>query len=340
MHSLVAPAASRGGSRSPFGLLRMGLAAAAIVTVAGCSAGTIPGAPPLRSMPAARVSLLPEYRLFYDALVDYGDWVLVEPRGFVFRPRVDPLWWRPYYDGYWAPTDTYGWVWNSADPFGWATDHYGRWLYDEFQGWVWTPGLEWGPAWVEWQMGGDYVSWAPLPPAGSAWSERIPNGPFLYASTADLAHGDLRARARTAREVGGAAMRMEPLDRVAVRDGVRIPLGPPIERVERAYGFPIPRARLEELIPAGAATLPQPETASVADSAREPVLTVPLGEIRRAGEMAARDNRDVTGRQSPPPLRVPVVRAFAPPPRDEAAGRGAGAVKPKSAAADTTRAKR
>ena len=36
---------------------------------------------------AARAGLRPEYRVFYDALVDYGDWVLIEPYGWVFRPR-------------------------------------------------------------------------------------------------------------------------------------------------------------------------------------------------------------------------------------------------------------
>jgi hypothetical protein len=248
---------------------------------------------------------------------------------------VDPLWWRPYYDGYWAPTDTYGWVWNSADVFGWATDHYGSWFYDDFQGWVWTPGLDWGPAWVTWQMGDDLVSWAPLPLAGAGgWSDRIPRGPFLYASTSDLAHGDLRARVRTASEAGERALQLKTIDREAVRDGVRIPLGPPIERVERAYGFPIPRVRLEELIPAGAATLRRRDAAiggaAEADSAREPQLSAPLAEIRRAGEQAARDIRDITGRQSPPPLRVPVLRAFG----------AAGPKGPKPAPTDTARTRR
>jgi hypothetical protein len=30
--------------------------------------------------------------------------------------------------------------------------------------WVWVPGYEWGPAWVSWRTGGNYVGWAPLPP--------------------------------------------------------------------------------------------------------------------------------------------------------------------------------
>jgi len=340
-----------GGSRVPFrtrtrrafgGGLRAALGAFALALLGACAASGPPGITPPRAMPAARAALQPEYRLFYDVLSDYGDWVLVEPRGFVFRPRVDPVWWRPYYDGYWSATDTYGWVWNSADAFGWATDHYGRWFYDDFQGWVWTPGLEWGPAWVAWRMGDDLVGWAPLPLSGTdGWSDRVPNGPYLYASTGELAHGDLRARLKTVREVGEAAMEMRPVEREAVRDGVRFPLGPPIERVERAYGFPIPRARIEELLPSGAATL---RTAAgdagrpaAPDSTREPLLRSTLDEIRRAAELAARDNRDVTGRQSPPPLRVPVLRAFGPASRP-AAAEAPGA--PRRGGADSTRTRR
>src|SRR5581483_11336207 len=51
---------------------------------------------------------------------------------------------------------------------GWATYHYGRWANLSGYGWVWFPGedLDWGPAWVSWRTGGDYVGWAPLPPRG------------------------------------------------------------------------------------------------------------------------------------------------------------------------------
>jgi hypothetical protein len=45
-------------------------------------------------------------------------------------------------------------------------------------GWVWVPGrdadLEWGPAWVSWRTGGDYVGWAPLPPETIAVVESRP----------------------------------------------------------------------------------------------------------------------------------------------------------------------
>ena len=32
--------------------------------------------------------------------------------------------------------------------------------------WGWVPGHSWGPGWVEWRGGGDYVGWRPLPAQG------------------------------------------------------------------------------------------------------------------------------------------------------------------------------
>ena len=119
--------------------------------------------PPLQS--AARLGLPPMYRAFYDALEGEGDWVLIEPYGWVFRPAVNFDAWRPYTQGWWEPSEAFGWVWNSTDPFGWVTDHYGGWFYDSYQGWVWEPGPVWGPAWVGWVGAGDYIGWAPLAPA-------------------------------------------------------------------------------------------------------------------------------------------------------------------------------
>jgi hypothetical protein len=101
---------------------------------------------------------------FYNNLND-GNWVEVDDYGYCWQPNVsvNNSDWRPYSDGYWAYTDV-GWTWVSNEDFGWATYHYGRWLRLEGQGWVWVPGYEWGPAWVSWRTGGDYVGWAPLPP--------------------------------------------------------------------------------------------------------------------------------------------------------------------------------
>jgi hypothetical protein len=106
--------------------------------------------------------------LFYNNLSG-GNWIEVADYGYGWQPDVamnDPNW-RPYADGYWAYTDE-GWTWVSYEDFGWATYHYGRWARLADYGWLWFPGsdLDWGPAWVSWRTGGDYVGWAPLPPRG------------------------------------------------------------------------------------------------------------------------------------------------------------------------------
>src|SRR3982750_2657782 len=110
---------------------------------------------------------------FYNNLSG-GSWVEVGDYGYCWQPDValSNASWRPYTDGYWAYTDL-GWTWISYEDFGWATYHYGRWIRLRGRGWIWVPGREWGPAWVSWRTGGDYVGWAPLPPrrAGEYWDE-------------------------------------------------------------------------------------------------------------------------------------------------------------------------
>ncbi|MEY2488644.1 MAG: hypothetical protein QOC70_586 [Verrucomicrobiota bacterium] len=104
---------------------------------------------------------------FYDNVGSDGSWVEVADYGYCWQPNVavSNSKWRPYSDGYWVYTDV-GWTWVSYEDFGWATYHYGRWTRLRDRGWFWVPGREWGPAWVSWRTGGDYVGWAPLPPRG------------------------------------------------------------------------------------------------------------------------------------------------------------------------------
>lgn len=101
---------------------------------------------------------------FYNNL-NGGSWVEVGNYGYCWQPDLaaSDSSWRPYADGYWAYTDL-GWTWVSYEDFGWATYHYGRWIRLVDLGWVWVPGYRWGPAWVSWRFGGNYVGWAPLPP--------------------------------------------------------------------------------------------------------------------------------------------------------------------------------
>ncbi len=129
--------------------------------------------PALLPQAQARVDVSIDF--FYDNLADGGSWVEVGDYGYCWQPSVavSNTSWRPYTDGYWAYTDL-GWTWISYEDFGWATYHYGRWIRLRGRGWLWVPGREWGPAWVSWRTGGDYVGWAPLPPRrpGQYWDER------------------------------------------------------------------------------------------------------------------------------------------------------------------------
>ncbi|HEV8335395.1 MAG TPA: DUF6600 domain-containing protein [Candidatus Polarisedimenticolia bacterium] len=115
--------------------------------------------------PAPRRVAVPigaEEQPFYDDLSLYGEWIYVSGPGWVWCPSETEAGWRPYQLGHWVLTD-YGWTWASDEEFGWAVYHYGRWHSDPAYGWVWVPGTEWGPAWVAWHQGGDWIGWAPLP---------------------------------------------------------------------------------------------------------------------------------------------------------------------------------
>jgi len=125
---------------------------------------------------------------FYRQLSPYGDWVYVEPYGYCWTPYDVPRYWRPYYVGHWGWADECGWTWVSDcdcdQDWAWATYHYGRWLYDDDYGWMWVPGHHWGPAWVAWRQGDDYIGWAPLPP-DVRWDEEhgslsVREGPQSY----------------------------------------------------------------------------------------------------------------------------------------------------------------
>ncbi|MCX6978996.1 MAG: hypothetical protein NTX04_13935, partial [Verrucomicrobia bacterium] len=125
---------------------------------------------------------------FYDALLPYGEWIEVEGYGFCWRSTEMDRQWVPYTDGYWAFTDA-GWTWVGYEEFAGIVYHYGRWVSVRGQGWCWVPDYEWGPGWVSWRRGKDYVGWAPLPPQAkwrpevgiSTWVDtRYDIGPGFY----------------------------------------------------------------------------------------------------------------------------------------------------------------
>ena len=142
-----------------FRRLLLSLLASLVLAGAGTNLPVIPGA----VTPAcAQVSAE-----FQEALEPYGHWERHARFGEVWVADDLPPDWRPYEYGHWVYTDEWGWYWISdpeEEDWGWVVYHYGRWARDGQFGWFWIPGDEWGPAWVDWRYGDDYVGWAPLPP--------------------------------------------------------------------------------------------------------------------------------------------------------------------------------
>lgn len=214
-------------------LLLAGLAllAASCAVDGGVGDQDVPRPPAASPMDAGRLGLAPALRPFYDELAQYGDWVLVEPHGWVFRPRVNTVAWRPYQDGHWEPSYAFGWVWESNDEFGWITDHYGFWFHDDFQGWVWQPYGAWAPSWVAWVQVGDFVGWAPLGPDGSVSYDNIPGGVFTYVPATALAQRSVAAHANYVNSVPDAEGGMQPIERTASYRGVYWNAGPDLREV-------------------------------------------------------------------------------------------------------------
>ncbi len=264
------------------------------------------------SQPAERIGLAPEYRVFYDALKDDGDWVYVQPLGYVFRPNVNFITWRPYQDGFWVPSDLYGWVWISAESFGWATYHYGQWLYDRYYGWVWTPGLVWGPAWVAWQVAGDYAGWSPLL-VPSPVESQISGGAWTYAPLAALGTTDLSSQVVHESDLSGKIQEMRPVENFVERGGAVFNRGPKFELVEKRVGA-LKRVKIEEPAVMGAAA-----GAGAARTVEKPGRgALETAEAtRRAAAEAARITRELVERGGRPPASLTIVRPALRPPEAE-----------------------
>lgn len=122
---------------------------------------------------------------FDAALEGYGHWAEHPKLGDVWIPDNVPQDWQPYRIGHWVYTDQWGWYWNSDEDFGWVTYHYGRWYLDRQLGWVWAPSDEWGPAWVNWRQGDNFVGWAPTPPDEYVETEEEPDN-YMFVEAGNL----------------------------------------------------------------------------------------------------------------------------------------------------------
>ena len=308
-------------SPNPRPLLRIALALLALTQLSCAAAGFTPA---MHAQPVERMGLAPEYRIFYDALQDQGDWVYIQPAGYVFRPQENFITWRPYEDGFWAPSDIYGWTWISSEPFGWATYHYGTWFYDRYYGWVWAPGRDWGPAWVAWQVADDYAGWSPLLTPGPA-DDQIPGGAWTYAPLNMLGSTNLSGRVLHAPELAGRVKEIHPVRNPGEHAGVVFNRGPGFDLVEKWTGS-LPRVKIEPLeaqAPAGAAPAIRPGTVKGATRAaakageRAVPLPTPIETVRMAAADAARAARALADRGGPLPPSLRMIRATLPPPAPE-----------------------
>jgi uncharacterized protein DUF6600 len=137
------------------------LNAFAVALAGSLNFGTFNALADLEVSGSARISAAADF----DApLSAHGAWIEVGSYGRCWRPAHVVVEWSPYCYGHWVWTDC-GWYWASDEPWGWACYHYGYWVYDPVHAWIWIPGIEWGPAWVSWRVGGGYIGWAPLAPA-------------------------------------------------------------------------------------------------------------------------------------------------------------------------------
>jgi hypothetical protein len=275
---------------------------------------------------------LPEDVGYYGGeLESAGSWYYESEIGHVWRPYVTTGW-QPYSDGHWIWC-SYGWTWVPYEPWGWVTHHYGRWGYSPVLGWYWIPGGVWGPGWVSWAVGGDYVGWCPLgyhnravvPPArGPRYA--VPRGTAgLRADAAPPApadgipnltgynfvhKGDMGTRRLVSRRF---AVQGEAARALRVAESPRA-----LTRELKLSDTPVASAlRTVKTRPSFADTVPELRG--------DPATTIPIPTLRRRDrdDEAARrfdTRRSETGSSRPTDLRSPREAAPAARPRDGSSG--------------------
>ena len=198
----------------------------------------------------------------YEQLSPYGNWVNMDPYGYVWTPRNMGYRWRPYSDGHWVMTD-YGWTWIANEPWGSIPFHYGRWGFDNDFGWFWVPGTVWGPAWVSWRSNDQYMGWAPLPPgiefhAGMDFgsiSVGIPGQFWIFLQTSHFLDNDLY-RYTLPYERNATIINYTVINNnIFLRDNRIMNEGVGVDFVRRATRRAVPQYRIQDVRQPGRARL-------------------------------------------------------------------------------------
>ena len=280
---------------------------------------------------------LPEELSIYESeLEGQGVWYHEASIGqTVWRPRVG-IGWRPYMDGRWAWTP-YGWTWIAGERWGWATSHYGRWGYSPAGSWYWIPSVGWGPAWVSWAVGGDYIGWCPL---GYGNRPVIINhvtvinnhrgrrghgsrDTWTYARRGDLTSRDLARR------------RVERIDPTVARE-LRV-IDNPHQRLARDFTIAAPKPAVQvqggptegdaRAMPRQRAVRTKPTIGDTVPELRaDPMTTIPFPIARRKPRTEETEQKDGEGTPE-----NSAVRSF---PRRHSAGQSAETATPESQPTD------
>jgi hypothetical protein len=212
----------------------------------------------------------PAVAVFRDSLAPYGQWIVVERFGSVWRPHPWMVGadFEPYSTGgYWVSTDA-GWTFATHWPWGWAAFHYGRWYRDSAFGWVWAPDTVWAPAWVEWRFGGGYVGWAPLPPPGVTTVYRSYSAPWVFVPAPYFVQPEPRRYALQPGDIHRAFAVTRQLHPSSGGRGAAWHVGPPPSQVATAAGHPVSSVPLSAPPPPPGevrpVTVAPPHTASTA----------------------------------------------------------------------------
>jgi len=169
---------------------------------------------------------------FRQELRPYGQWLVVAPYGKVWAPSPDIVGknFTPYLsEGQWFYDPKKGWSFDANYKFADLVFHHGRWVHVQSLDWLWVEDKEWGPAWVQWKTGSEYVGWAPLPPKVSGQPDAIPD--FVYVKARTFAQPEIEKFRLGGDEVGHATDQTKPLVPAA-----GAPPGPPIELIVAERG--------------------------------------------------------------------------------------------------------